>query len=193
MLGATIGVMLREYMGRRVLQRVERVMKRSHGKEDSLPCSPPFVPVYLGSLFGATRQSVGFVIWPWQNVCGYHLLFYFCFFSFQSLIFLSFFFAHVFLALALWLMPGFPWLSFLSFQCANNIVFLIFLLITVYFQGMIQSKCIGSKEIFSTEFGVVALSGTNPLALNGKPERKLPILNDPKHWWGFHDSHTVDY
>lgn len=104
----------------------------------------------LGILFGATRQSVGFVIWPWQKVCGYHLLFYFCFFSFQSLIFLSFF-VHVFLALALWLVPGFPWLSFCSFQCANNIVFLIFLLITVYFQGIIQSKCIESKEIFSTE------------------------------------------
>lgn len=48
LLGEITGVMIREYLRRRVLQRVWRVIKRSNGKEDSLPCSPPFASDYLG-------------------------------------------------------------------------------------------------------------------------------------------------
>lgn len=154
--------MLREYMGRRILQRVERVMKRSMGKRTPFLAPHCLSQSTLGSLLGAARQSVEFVIWPWQNVCGYHLFFYFILFFHSN---------HSYFCLFLLM---FSWLwhydlcqgSHGSLSSPSNVLtilfLLIFLLITLYFQGMIQSKCIGSQDIFSTEFGVVALSGSNP-------------------------------
>ena len=45
-------VTIREYLRRRELQGVGRVMERSRGNEDSLPCSPLFAQTTQGRLLG---------------------------------------------------------------------------------------------------------------------------------------------
>lgn len=113
----------------------------------------------LGSLLGATRQSAGFVIGPDKMFVVTTCFFIFVFFIPVTHIFVLF-------------LLMFSWLwnydlcqgSHGSLSSPSNVLTIFFSHIFVEYSLFSRNdpKCIGSKELFSTEFGVVALSGSNP-------------------------------